>query len=816
MTTLAAQPTAEINQRIECAHCGLDVPAALFNDERDEQFCCIGCEMAFDTILACGLDEYYALRDKLGGERQPANAAESRFTSFNDPEFAKRHVKGEPDGSLHAEVYLEGVHCAACLWLVEKLPEVVPGLLASQLDLGRRTATLRWDPAHARLSEVAHALSKFGYTPHPIEPSEAREARRAEDRGFLIRIGIAAACAGNVMLLAFALYSGRFDAMDHAWQTFFRWLSAGIGVVSLAGPGRVFFRGALGALRARTWHLDTPIAIALLVGGVAGLVNVVRGAGEIYFDSLTMLVFLLLIGRWLQAHQQARAADAVELLFSVTPRSATRIESGQPREIAIESVQPGDLIEVAPQDCIPVDGRIEQGVTSVDESILTGESCPIERSIGDDVAAGSVNLGALIRVRTSAAGRDTRVGRLMSSLASLSGGRAPIVGQADRLAGPFVMVVLALAFVCMMVRLASGAGLEAAIESTIALLIVCCPCAIALATPLACAVATGKLASRGALVKGGHVFEALARPSRLVLDKTGTVTEGRFEVRDWIGDESARPAVAALERGSTHPVARALSRSSETEPPIVDDIQHHLGLGVTGTHARQRYAVGSATFMQDLGIDTPAWATDAERHASERAMTPVLVARGAEVISVVTLGDRVRPEAVESIQQLRALGMRPQLLSGDDQRVTAAIAAEIGLDTHEGRVDPEGKASRVLEWNKGGPVVVVGDGVNDAAALASGTVGVAVHGGAEASLAAADVYLSKPGLRSLVSLVRASRATAARVRLCLIVAASYNATAAALAIVGWMSPVVAAIVMPISSITVVAMALGVRWKDRAE
>ncbi|MEO0482132.1 MAG: heavy metal translocating P-type ATPase [Planctomycetota bacterium] len=827
MTVLAAPATvapesvgSATGSAVGCAHCSLDVPKGRLDPDREEQFCCAGCEAAYDAIRACGLDEYYTLRERLGGQGEPVALDNTRFVEFDDPSFTERHVKGAPGGALVADVYLQGVHCAACLWLIERLPRVVEGLVSADLDLRRRIATLRWDPAVTSLSQIAAALARVGYTPHPVEPSAARDARRAEDRAYLVRIGVAGACAGNVMLLAFALYSGRFDAMDPIWTAFFRWLSAGIGLVSVFGPGRVFMRGAVTAMRARSWHLDMPIALALAVGAVAGLINVIRGGGEIYFDSLAMLVFLLLLGRWLQMTQHARAADAVELLFSVTPRRATLVEGDAgdetTREVAIDAVRPGDLVEVGPQCCAPVDGLIERGATSFDESILTGESRPVERAIGDEVAAGAVNLGSAVRVRVAAAGRDTRVGKLMATLEGLSRGRAPVLGQADRLAGPFVIGVLVLSVVCVFARLAAGAGMEHAIESTVALLVVCCPCAIALSTPLACAVAMGRLASRGTLVKGGHVFEALARPGRLVLDKTGTLTEGRFEVRAWSGDVSLKPVVAAIEHGCPHPIARSLAAMNDEAVQVeIADIEHRLGLGGLGWVQGARVAVGSSRFMRELGVAVSE-SVQAEAAAQRaRGRTVVYVSRDAEVAAVVALGDEPRPGAAAAIDRMRALGMTPEVLSGDDPTTTERLAEIVGVETFEGHASPERKAERVGELMAEGPVVAVGDGVNDAAALASATVGIAVHGGAEASLAAADVYLSKPGLAPMLELMRASRATTARIRLCLIVAGTYNVAAAALAITGYISPVLAAVLMPVSSASVVALAAATRWKGGA-
>lgn len=797
MTIAATANPAPVTTRQPCAHCGLPSPAG-------DRFCCNGCQTVFETITACGLEQYYDLKARLDDQREPAMRAGGSFAELDDPSFLARHAKPLPGGLMRVEVYVQGVHCAACLWLLERLPTVVHGLHSVELDLARRTAWVVWSPAEVSLSRIARDFARFGYPPHPVEPSAARDARRMEDRAYLIRIGVAAACAGNVMLLAFALYSGHFDTIAEPYRSAFRYLSAAIGVLALLWPGRVFIRGALAAVRTRTWHLDTPIAIALLGGTAAGLLAVVLDAGEIYFDSITMLIFLLLIGRWLQMRQQRRATDAIELLFSVTPRRVTLIRDGVAVDAAIDAVVVGDLVEVAAQQCVPVDGVIERGQTHIDSAVITGESRPVAVGIQSEVAAGALNLSSTIRVRVTATGRDTRVGRLMADIERLSRSRTPVIGSADRLAKPFVLGVIVLGTMCFAIRL--PAGLHAAFESTVAMLIVCCPCAVALATPLATSMAIGRLATRGTLVKGGDVFETLAGSPTVVLDKTGTLTEGAFALRAWVGDQSLRPIVAAIEANASHPIARALAACDRAEAVL--GAEHRTGMGVMARHEGRRVAVGSTAFMLELGAEIPHWATQAASHARASGLTAVFVAREDRVEALAILGDAPRADTARAVEALGALGWRPRVLSGDDQRTVSAIAAQVGIEQAYGDALPETKRDIIAQLKAEGPVVMVGDGVNDAAGLATATVGVAVSGGAEASMAAASVYLGRPGLSPLVDLARTSRGVIARIRVCLGLAIGYNATAAALTLLGLMSPIGAAIIMPISSLTVLAIAVG--------
>jgi len=803
MTGMATKPAVSAETSVRCAHCSLPVPRGR-RTESGDQFCCSGCEAANAAIRSCGLEEYYALRQRLETDAAPAESGPDRFDIFDDPGFTKRHARETPGGRMTCELYLAGMHCAACVWLLERLPRVIDGLVTLEVDYGRRTARAVWDPEQTPLSRVCREISTFGYVPSAVEPSATRDARRREERAALVRLGVAGACAGNVMLIAFALYSGHFTNIEEPYLSLFRWLSAGIGVLSIAWPGRVFFTSAIASLRARAWSLDAPVALALFIGAVAGTINVARGSGEIYFDTLTMLVFLLLTGRWLQMRQQRYAHDAVELLFSVTPRTARVVEDDGVREIATDALEAGMLVEVRPDESIPADGVVRSDEALVDESVLTGESAPVRRMEGDPVFAGGVNKRSTLRVEVVSVGRETRVGQMMALIERLARSRTPIIGSADRIARPFVAAVLALAAITFLIHV--PASLEGALEHSIALLIVCCPCAAALATPIATTAAIARLARRGTLVKGGDIFEAFAARPTLLLDKTGTVTDGAFTLRSWTGDDSLRALASAMEADISHPLATTLA-SAAAPAAGVSDIEYRTGLGVTAVWSARPAAIGSPALMSELGVEVPSWAHDARDSAARNGQTPIYIAYDGAVRAVAALGDDLRAGSLEAVRALRDQGWQVELLSGDAVATAEVVGERLGVAHVEGEATPERKHERVRALMADGEaVIMVGDGVNDASALASATVGVAVSGGAEASLAAADVYFNEPGLAPLVDLVRTGRRTVRVIRRCLTVAFSYNCVAAGLAMGGLISPLAAAVIMPISSLTVVSIA----------
>jgi Cu2+-exporting ATPase len=723
---------------------------------------------------------------------------------MDDPGFLGRMCSAAPGGLVATELYLEGTHCSACVWLVEKLPHLLSGVIDVKLDLPRSRASVRWDPSLVSLSAIARRLDTLGYPPHPCRGRAAQEARRREDRAMLIRIGIAGAVAANVMGIAFALYGGMVHGMEPEFVIFFRWASLIIALPSLIWGGGVFLRGAYAALATRTLHMDLPIALGLLAGFVHAGVATVTGASEPYLDSLTVLVFLLLVGRHVQRRQHRRAADAAELIAALAPSAARLIEDGAIREVPLEALMPGTLVEVRAGDTVPADGVIVSGRSTLDLSLLSGESRPVGAGPGGSVHAGTINLSARLEVRIAHTGEHTRLGRLVRLVEEHARRRAPIVQLADRLSGYFVAAVLALAAVTfgLWVRV----DLARAVDHAVALLIVTCPCALGLATPLALSAAIGQGARAGLLIKGADVLERLARPGRMWLDKTGTLTEGRVALVGWEGDEAARGLAAAVETHSSHPIARALvSALAGADNRPAAGVVETPGGGVAGRVGSHDVLVGSIAFVSGRAGPVPVGLARRIEEVTAEGLTPVLVAVDGSVVALATFGDPVRGEAPRVVARVQGLGWRVGILSGDDQRVVTATGQRLGLPRGDclGGMTPEAKLDLVSGHTVRETVVMIGDGVNDTGALAAATVGVAVSGGAEAALGAADVFVARPGIGAIVELLLGARRAMRVVKRNLIFSLLYNLVGVALAMSGVLNPLVAALLMPASSLTVI-------------
>ncbi len=746
---------------------------------------------------------------------EPARVTGRNFEDFDDEHLQAEATEPVGPDCRRTRLYLEGVHCAACVWLVEKLPAVLAGVDEVRLNYGNAVAEITWRPGHARLSTIARALDRLGYTPHVHRASLVEEARRSEDRATLARLGVAAACAMNLMFLHGALYAGEYSGMASPYEAFFRWLSLAVSVPVLTFSARPFFQTALAGLKARIVHIDLPIAIALTVAFVASAVNTVRGSGPLWFDSLAMLVAALLGARQVQrsAHRMAleRADSLRGVAFLEFARKLMGAGADAPAvEVPLTALSSGDRVEVRSGELVPVDGVVLSGRSSLDNAILTGETAPLPVREGDVVNAGATNLGARLVVRVDAAGDKTRVGALLAIVQEALSRKPAILQITDVLARRFVQVLLVLALITGAAWLTRGPAV--ALERVVALLVVACPCALGLSVPLAVSVALLRAARSGIFIKNPDALDRLRHVGTVLLDKTGTLTEGHATVARWQGEDVVLRFARALEAESVHAVARAFQRSFGRSMWLVRTVENVVevaGCGIAGRLDGHDVRVGNRSHVEASGARVP---VDLEQLAATMVadgLSPVFVALDGRVEGVAGIGDALRPDAASTVAALRGRGVRVKILSGDHPLVVARIGAELGLPAGDalGGLTPEQKrdvvAGLVTDAARAGAVVMVGDGVNDAAALALADVGIAVHGGTGATIVAADVVLTREGVAPLLDILDGARRLRGVIRRNLGFSLFYNAGASGLAMAGFVSPLLAAILMPVSSLTVV-------------
>jgi Cu2+-exporting ATPase len=789
------------------------VPASRRRGE-GPQFCCGGCEQVYGLIQQWGYGSFYRFAGQHGAPLEPARVSGRDFGELDDPRLLSELSDPMTQGRCRTRLYLEGVHCAACVWLVEKLPEAVPGVDSVRLSLGSAVADVVWDPSRVPLSQIGRALDRLGYTPHLHRASRLQEARRQEDRAALVKLGVAVACAMNLMFLHGALYAGEHTGMASPFESYFRWVSLGVALPVLLFSARPFFQAAWAGLRSRVVHMDLPVALALAVAFAASAWNVARGSGPIWFDSLAMLVAALLGARQLQRSAQRAALERADSLRGVAFLEFARRLSGDSLdspavEVDVHRLGPGDRVEVRSGELVPVDGVVLAGRSWLDNAVLTGESAPCAVAEGDTVSAGATNLGARIVVLVSAAGEKTRVGALFAIVEEALARRPAVLQLSDRLARGFVWGVLALAALTGLLWLPHGPAVS--LERMVALLVVACPCGIALSVPLAVSVGLTRAARAGIYVKNPDALQKLRQVSHVLLDKTGTLTAGHAALARWEGSQDALDLARSLEEQSAHAVAQAFGAERRGRPRAVRtvlDVREVPGQGIRGIVDGRVVLVGNRAHIASSGLRlTP----EVEARSAElvrEGLSPVFVAVDGRVDGVAGIGDAVREDARATVSALRAKGVRTLVLSGDHPEVVARVAARLGIAPEDARggLTPEAKrdfvAALVAEPARYGSVVMVGDGVNDAAALALADVGIAVHGGTGASILAADVVLTREGTAAVLDLLEGARSVFRVIARNLAVSLAYNVAGAALAVLGLVSPLLAAVLMPASSLTV--------------
>jgi len=810
-----------------CFHCGLPVPPGthytVVIDGQRQPMCCHGCEAVAEAIVAAGLTDFYRHRTA------PSRRAEDLIPEplrglelYDRPDLQKSFVRAESEHVREAALILEGIVCAACVWLNERHVNRLPGVLEFRVNYSTHRARLCWDERQIKLSDILAAIAAIGYIAHPFDPNRQEALQQRERSVALRRLAVAGLGSMQVMMLAVGLYVGDSQGMEDWIREFLRWICLILAVPVVTYSAQSFYSAAWRDLRRRQLGMDVPVALAILAAFLASVWHTWQGSGEIYYDSVTMFVFFLLTGRFLEMTARHRAAQISEALVRMLPATATRLNAANEEEIVpIAELAPGDRVLVRPGETIPADGRIVEGASSVDESLLTGESLPLPRQFGEALIGGAVNVDSPLVMRVEKVGADTVLSAISRLLDRAQSEKPRLALLADRIAGGFVAALLVVAAV-VLAAWWSLSDFDTAFRITLSVLVVTCPCALSLATPTAIVAATGALTRIGVLTTRGHALETLARATHVIFDKTGTLTFGRPQVAavETVSGLEARRGLAlaaALERGSEHPVGRALAEAAGESVPLATDVRNTPGSGVEGWIEGRRYRVGRPEFVAALSMDSPPpleeglGVRDLERDDLDAASTWVALGDETGLLAWFQLTDALRPGAAAAAAALRARGLTVELLSGDRPDAVAHIAREAGIAMATGGMSPQDKLERLRELQRQGAVVaMVGDGVNDAPVLAAAQVSLAMGSGTQLAHASADMILLSEKLEHLVGGVDMARRTLTIMRENFAWAIGYNLIALPLAAGGWLTPWMSAIGMSFSSLLVVVNALRLR------
>lgn len=801
--------------RTPCYHCGLPVPRGsrytVEIDGHQRSMCCPGCQAVAQAIVDGGLDNFYRHRDGQNADNEliRTNSSARRkqeLELYDNPDIQASFVHDVGEGQREALLVIEGITCAACVWLLEKHLGNQPGVSAVNVNMTTHRARIRWHRDTTRLSRLLAEIDRLGYQGHPYQPNREEQMLERERKQAVRRLGVAGVCMAQTMMLAAALYAGELSlSMDAHIVTLMNWASMVLATPVALYSSFPFYKAAWRDLQTRSLSMDVPVSLAILLAYLASVWSTVSGSGDVYFESVTMFAFFLLVGRFLEMSARHRTGRAGNALLDLLPTSAIRLDGDSETLVPATQLRTGDHVLVKSGHTIPADGRVVEGRSSVDESALTGEYLPQSRGPGDQVIGGTLNIEHPLQIEVTETGSESRLSAIVRMLDRAHAEKPSVARIADRVASRFVTATLLTAVTVALFWYVYDPS--RAFWVTLSVLVVTCPCALSLATPTALTAATGSLRQRGMLISRGHVLESFASATHIVFDKTGTLTEGNLNIEEvrsvgTLDSQTLLSIAAALESRSEHPIARAF-RTHMTQ--AATDVQVHMGKGLSGMVAGKQYRIGRPDFA--CPEDTPT--------QPEQKGLWLLLADTDQPLGWFRLDDQVRSEASQALQELRRLGLTPVMLTGDASDAAQKVASSLGIDQVFSGVSPEQKLEHLNRLSRqGANIIMVGDGINDIPALAGARTSVAMASATDLAKTSADAVLIANDLLRLADSVRTARKTRAIIRENLSWALLYNLLALPAAAAGLVPPYWAAIGMSVSSLVVVGNAMRLSQRNR--
>lgn len=796
-----------------CFHCGLPVPSGTHFSAKvfgkSQAMCCLGCQSVAESIVENGLEDYYKHRTELPQTAEDlVPEALRQLTLYDHPEVQKSFVMAAEGDIKEASLILEGITCAACIWLNERHLMQLAGVLSVSVNYSSQRARVRWNDAQIKLSEILAEINKIGYHAHPFSAQQQDAMRQKQRKADFRRLAVAGLSAGQVMMIAVVLYAGPTQGLEFATAQLFKWFSLVLTIPAITYAAWPFYRSAWRSINNKQIGMDVPISIGIVTGFVGSVWATLNGQGAVYFDTLTMLIFFLLGTRYLERNAREKSVEAAENLLRLAPVMATRLQGDeqtgyQQTLVPVMELNLGDIILAKPGETIAADGVVVVGESSVDESLLTGESRPLAKSADSQVFAGSINYESPLSIRVTAVAEDTMLAGISRLLDRAQAEKPKLAETADRVAAYFTTILLA---VVVVVGLAWWqVQPDRVLEIILTILVVSCPCALSLAAPAAFAAAGSHLVQRGVLLTRGHALETLAKVTHFVFDKTGTLTLGQLNIVQIIpyaelDAEACLQLAASLEKNSEHALAKAFLKAQGNHPLLeVADAKNIPGQGISGLIQGHQFKLGNAKLNQ----------LDAQKIMPvEEGATVVWLSRQDELLAAFVLADQPRPQAIELIASLKAQGIKVTILSGDAESAVAHFAERMGIDDWKAACSPEDKLAYIHALqSKGEVVAMVGDGINDAPVLAGAQVSMAMGSGTQMARATGDVVLLTENLLEIEHALATSRFGINVIRQNFIWAIAYNLIALPFAATGYLSPWMAAIGMSVSSLIVVLNAL---------
>lgn len=817
-----------ISAKSTCFHCGLDAPTGInlsVNiDNQQRPMCCVGCQAVAQAIVDAGRADFYQQRDTFSETGQDVVPEfVKQLHAYDHPDIQKQFVVQTGEHDKEASLILEGIVCAACIWLNEQYIAALPGVREVCINYSTHRAIVRWNDSEIKLSQILEAISHIGYKAHPYDAAQQQELFEKERKQSLRRLGLSVALGMQIMVFALALYTGDWWGIEPSIKQILHTSSLALTVPILLFCATPFWQSAWRDIKHRQLGMDVPISLGLIVSFLGSVYSVWKGQGAVYFDSISMFVTFILAVRYFELMARKKTAESTEALLNLRPNMATRMTPQGEEVVPVVELKVDDKVLILAGEAVPTDGVIIEGKSRVDESLLTGESRALSKNISDVLVGGSMNLDSPLQMRVTHIGQDTILSTILNLLERAQSEKPKISQLADRIATRFVSVIV---FLAIAVGLYYGIYIDGFASTNwigivVAVLVVTCPCALSLATPVAMTIAIGRLSQIGLLIRTKQALETLERADYFAFDKTGTLTQGRLQFEcvvecQNIEKEQALAIATALEKSSEHPIAQAFLNNPDDigELMSVAHIENQVGAGLSGEIDGQCWYLGNADYIaKQTGLVLSSKVSELLENNNLQAATIICLANMQKAYAVFILQDKIRTGAKVLIESLQSMGKQIVLLSGDHNISAQLIAKQLGIAKQQvhAELKPEDKLSYLKTLQQQGSIVaMIGDGINDAPVLAGAQVSIAMGNGTQLAATSADMVLLNSDLKQLKQGISIAQKTMRIIRQNLIWALVYNMFAVPLAVMGYVQPWLAAIGMSLSSLFVVLNALRLR------
>jgi len=799
--------------KVACTHCQLEFDKSVMIKQQNGQttlyFCCKGCEGVYHLLHSDGLDSFY---EKRGSQTlTPAKAPDDDTAKFDLEGFHNKYVTTTKDGFSQINLVIEGIHCSACVWLNEKVLHKTDGIIDATINYSTNKAKITWNAEQIPLSKIITTIRSIGYNAYPYDPTLQENSAIKTRNDYYSRILVGVFGSMNIMWLAIAQYAGYFSGIDPKHKNILNIAEFVLATPVLFYSGWIFFRGAYYGLKNRFVNMDLLVISGALLAYIYSIYAMITHHGEVYFDSVAMIITFVLVGKYLEILSKKSASDTMDKIIGTMPTEATLIKDGSKSLMSIENIKVGDTLELKPGEKVALDGVVTTGSASFDESPLTGENEPIFKQVGDEILSGSICLDSLIRYKVTKPANQSLLHTITEILSDSITKKPRIEQLANTISGYFSVIILLIAIGTFVSWYLYNGDFEHALIVSISVIVIACPCALGLATPMATLIGVSKAAKRGILFKESRMLETMAKSTLLALDKTGTITEGKPHIVHAKILSGFNPeALLALTQSSNHPISKSISsyiatHYSESKKPIeLSNIQNIQAKGVTATLNSTKIAGGSPTLMHELGIPC--------NIQSEHSI--YVFAVDGKIVATFELSDQIRPDAKETIAKLKSKNIKLVMLTGDHQNSAKLVANQVGIDQVYYSLLPTDKAKYIEKFLSDSEIVVMaGDGINDAIALAKSNIAIAMGSGADIAIEVSDVVLLDSKLKALDDAYTISKRTFLAVKQNLTFSIIYNIITIPLAIMGYVTPLIAAISMSLSSLVVVINSFRIGFKD---